>query len=99
GCETMENHLLLRGPQVSRPRCGQVRAQGGARVDQGTRRRDRRGLPGGLRKDGRGARVALVRDAGDVPETRVPESCLAWDERLPSAEDDFSRNTRTQGAH
>src|SRR5947209_1498360 len=86
--ETLENHVFLRRSQVPRARCRQSRAEGGTHVHQESRGRSRRGLPGRFSKDGRGAGMAVVRDAGHVPKGRLRNGRAARDERGSHEEND-----------
>src|SRR5256712_1412689 len=86
--ETLENHVSLRRSQVPRARCRQSRAEGGTHVQQESRARSRRGLPGRFSKDGRGAGMAVVRDAGHVPKGRLRNGRAARDERGSHEEND-----------
>ena len=85
----MEDHVLLRGSKIPRARRRQARAQSGTRIDQGTRRRSRRGVSRRFPENGCRARVALVRDAAHVPEGRLPNRRSSRDERRADAENDL----------
>src|SRR5437867_4843694 len=79
--QAVEDHLLLRGSEASGTRRCKARAQRGAPIHPGSRGRRRRSVPGRLRGDGGGARVAVVRHAEHVPKGRLRNRCAARDER------------------
>src|SRR5213594_1145786 len=88
GQEVVEDHVLLRRSEVSRARCCEVRPACCARFDREQRRRSRGSVPCGFTEDGSRAGVALVRDAADVPQGRLPHRRPSRDERCSHAEND-----------
>src|SRR5213594_1050135 len=95
GPEVVEDYVLLRRSEVSRARCCEVRPSCCARFDREQGRRSRGSVPGGFTEDDRRPRVALVRDAGDVPQGRLPHGRPSRDERCSHAEND-STSTRKE---
>ena len=88
GREIVEDHVLLRRSEASRTgRCA-VRPSCCAGLDREQRRRNRRSVPGGLAEDGCRTGVALVWDARDVSQGRLPHGRTARDERRSHAEND-----------
>src|SRR5207249_12106329 len=88
GPEVVEDHVLLRRSEVSRARCCEVRPSCCARFDREKGRRSRGSVPGGFTEDGRRPRVALVWDAGDVPQGRLPHRRPPRDEWCSHEEND-----------
>src|SRR2546425_505707 len=88
GQEVVEDHVLLRRSEVSRARCCEVRPACCARFDREQRRRCRGSVPCGFTEDGSRAGVALVRDAADVPQGRLPRRRTPRDKRRSHAEND-----------
>ena len=86
--EVVEDHVLLRRSEVSRARCCEVRPSWSARFDREQRRRSRGSVPCRFTEDGSRAGVALVRDAGDVPQGGLPHCRTSRDERCSHAEND-----------
>ena len=80
--------MLLRRSEVSRARCCEVRPACCARFDREQRRRSRGSVPCGFTEDGSRAGVALVRDAADVPQGRLPRRRTPRDKRRSHAEND-----------